>query len=71
MILEMVFYMKLYNTIEYEFHQRYKVPINEKTMSYTLHEIMSNSELRKTAFQLFKTYEKDFTVSQSKPLRTY
>lgn len=66
----MVFYMKLYDTIEYEFKERYDRNISDDLMTYTLHEIMSTPQLRKTAFALFKTYEKDLTVSQSKPLRT-
>lgn len=66
----MVFYMKLYDTIEYEFKERYDRNISDDLMTYTLHEIMSTPQLRKTAFALFKTYEKDLSVSQSKPLRT-
>lgn len=66
----MVFYMKLYSTIEYEFKERYKTEISDDLMSYTLHKIMTTSELRKTAFALFKRYENDFTINQSKPLRS-
>ena len=66
----MIFYMKLYSTIEYEFEQRYHTAIGDDLMTYTLHEIMSTPELRKTAFALFKSYEKDLTISQSKPLRS-
>ena len=66
----MIFYMKLYSTIEYEFKERYNMNITDDLMTYTLHEIMSTPQLRKTAFALFKAYEKDLTVSQTKPLRT-
>lgn len=66
----MVFYMRLYSTIEYEFRQRYNRDISDELITYTLHEIMTTTELRKTAFGLFKNYEKDLTVSKSKPLRS-
>ena len=66
----MVFYMKLYDTIDHEFKERYNTNISDDMMTYTLHEIMTTPQLRKTAFTLFKTYEKDLTISHSKPLRT-
>lgn len=66
----MIFYMKLYNTVEYEFEQRYNISISDAAMTYTLNKIMCTPELRKTAFSLFKEYEKDLTVNQTKPLRS-
>lgn len=66
----MIFYMKLYKTIEYEYKERYKCNISDELMTFMLHQIMSNAETRKTALSLFKRYEEDVTITQSKPLRS-
>ena len=65
-----VFYMKLYTTIEYEYEKRFETKITDSLMTYTLHEIMSNLETRRAAMALFKNYESDITINQSQPLRS-
>ena len=66
----MIFYMKLYNTVEYEFNERYHTPISDDLMSFTLNEIMKKDTLRKKALALFKTYKNDLSITHSKPLRS-
>lgn len=54
----MVFYMKLYSTIDYEYTRRFNDTISNETMTYMLHKIMTNSESRKIAYDLFHDYKK-------------
>ena len=49
----MIFYMKLYSTIEYEYKERFNLSIDDETMKLMLHKIMSNGETRKFAFEIF------------------
>ena len=56
----MVFYMKLYSTIQFEYQHRFQKSISDETMTYMLHKIMTNAKSRSYAFDIFKNYKKDF-----------
>ena len=60
----MIFYMKLYESIQIEYESRYNSKISDETMSFMLHEIMTTSEARKIAFDMFRNY-KELDVSKS------
>ena len=54
----MIFYMKLYSTIEYEYKERYHHDIPAEVMVYALHNIMIHKDTRQYAMKLFKNFEK-------------
>ena len=56
-IQTMIFYMKLYSTIEYEYNRRFNHDISDELMTYTLHNIMCNTETRKIAMKLFRDFK--------------
>ena len=56
----MMFYMKLYSTIAYEYKSRYNKDITDETMTYMLHNIMKNGKSRKLAFDIFNRYKKEY-----------
>ena len=64
----MIFYMKLYSTIQYEYSKRYNEEITDTLMTYMLHKIMTTSETRKYAFDLFQNY-KDIDHKQTQEFR--
>lgn len=59
----MIFYMKLYSTIETEYYRRYSNAIQDETMVYMLHQIMSNSSMRKYALSLFSNFKENSIIS--------
>ena len=62
----MIFYMKLYSTIEYEYKLRCNNDISDELMTYMLHKIMTTSKIRAIAFDLFKNYKSiDHNASQN------
>lgn len=68
-IQTMIFYMKIYKTIEFEYNNRYNSQISDEMMVYTLHKIMITNESRKIAMQLFSDF-KDLNHDRSYDFRT-
>lgn len=65
----MIFYMKLYSTIEYEYKSRFNDDINDEAMTYMMHKIMSEGKTRKIAFELFEKYKNDYNHESSEGFR--
>ncbi len=65
----MIFYMKLYSTIEYEYSARYDGSISDETMTYMLKQIMNNRDTRRFAFDLFKDF-RDISHKNTGSFRT-
>ena len=53
----MIFYMKIYSTIEDLYYNQYNIKINDELMTYTLHKIITTTETRKAAVELFKNFK--------------
>lgn len=68
-IQTMIFYMKLYSTIEYEYNRRFNNNISDELMTYTLHNVMCNKETRKVAMKLFRDF-KELVHSNTYDFRT-
>jgi hypothetical protein len=56
-IQTMVFYMKIYSAIEDLYYNQYNKRINDELMTYTLHKIITTTETRKAAIELFKNFK--------------
>ena len=56
-IQTMVFYMKMYSTIEEIYFIKYHEHISDELMTYTLHKIITTNETRKAAIELFKEFK--------------
>ena len=56
-IQTMIFYMKIYTTIEDMYFNKYKKCMNDELMTYTLHKIITTKETRKVAVELFKNFK--------------
>jgi hypothetical protein len=65
----MIFYMKLYSTIDHEYKERFKKDITDETMTYMLHKIMTNSKSRAFAFYLFHNYKDKYGHKSSEGFR--
>jgi hypothetical protein len=65
----MIFYMKLYSTIEYEYKLRFNSEINDETMTLMMHKIMTNGQTRKFAFDVFEKYKNDYNHESSEGFR--
>jgi hypothetical protein len=61
----MIFYMKLHSTIEYEYYTRYNCNISDEIMAESLYNIISNTQTRKIAMQLFNDFKVDYNASSS------
>ena len=53
----MVFYMKLYKAIEYGYTSKFYSNIDDELMTFTLHKVMTTTNLRKTAIKLFRQFK--------------
>tara|TARA_Y100000389_G_scaffold204526_2_gene257707 strand:+ start:2464 stop:2820 length:357 start_codon:yes stop_codon:yes gene_type:complete len=53
----MIFYMKLYSTIQYEYKSRFNMEITDSIMCFAMHNVMNNTKTRKIAMKLFKNFE--------------
>jgi len=53
----MIFFMKLYSTIEVEYTSRFNNDINDETMAFMLHSVMSDKKSRSMAFSLFRNFK--------------
>ena len=69
-IQSMVFFMKLYSSIEYEYDQRFHKTISDTEMSYMLQQIMTNTNTRKMALQMFNDYQITVDYQKTKQFRT-
>ena len=69
-IESMVFFMKLYSTIEYEYQERFNQPIDEKEMSHMLAFVMQNTLTRKYAIDLFQEFKSTIDYQKTKQFRT-
>ena len=56
-IQTMIFYMKMYSTIEEIYFIKYHENISDELMTYTLHKIITTNETRKAAIELFKEFK--------------
>ena len=65
----MIFYMKLYTTIDYEYNNRFNNKISDEAMTYTIKQIMENRDTRRFAFDLFKDF-KDISHRNTGSFRT-
>ena len=65
----LIFYMKLYSTIEYEYKSRFKSQIDDEKMTLMMHKIMTNGRTRKFAFDLFEKYKHEFNHESSEGFR--
>lgn len=65
----MIFYMKLYTTIDYEYTSRFNNKISDEAMTYTIKQIMENRDTRRYAFDLFKDF-KDISHKNTGSFRT-
>ena len=66
----MIFYMKLYTTIDYEYSHRFNNnKISDEAMTYTIKQIMENRDTRRFAFDLFKDF-KDISHKNTGSFRT-
>tara|TARA_B110000285_G_scaffold234213_1_gene310380 strand:- start:1873 stop:2277 length:405 start_codon:yes stop_codon:yes gene_type:complete len=68
-IQTMIFYMKIYKTTEFEYTRRHNSTISDELMVYTLHGIMTTTETRKVAMQLFTDF-KELNHDRSYDFRT-
>ena len=65
----MIFYMKLYTTIDFEYNSRFNDKISDEAMTYTIKQIMENRDTRRFAFDLFKDF-KDISHKNTGSFRT-
>ena len=56
-IQTMIFYMKLYTTIKDAYYGQYNENITDELMTFTLHKIITTTEMRKMAMELFKNFK--------------
>ena len=56
-IQTMIFYMKLYTTIEDTYFLKYKQKITDELMTFSLHKIITTTEIRKVAIDLFMQFK--------------
>lgn len=64
-IQTMIFYMKLYSTIEYEYYSRNNCKISNEQMTESLYKIISNTQTRQMAMNLFNDFKVDYNASNT------
>ena len=69
-IQSMVFFMKLYSSIEYEYKERFNENMTDDEMSCMLQQVMSNTTTRKIALQMFNDYQMTIDYQKTKDFRT-
>ena len=69
-IQSMVFFMKLYSTIEYEYQDRFNQPISEKEMTNMLTQVMQHGETRRYALDLFQEFKSTIDYDKTKQFRS-
>jgi len=68
-IQTMVFFMKLYSTIEDEYTIRFNKQISDSDMLIVLQEVMNNDDTRKYALTLFQDYKSSYDYKTTKNFR--
>ena len=61
-----IFYIKLYKTIAYEYKTRFNEEICDELMTYMLYSVMSNTAMRKLAFQKFRDLKESKNIDMEK-----
>ena len=61
-----IFYIKLYKTVEYEYRRRFNNDISPELMAYSLYNILNTKELRKFALEKFRDFKELKHVDMSK-----
>jgi hypothetical protein len=61
-----VFYIKLYKTIDYEYSRRFNEDIDDEIMTYMLYNVMNNNETRKLALEKFRDFKDHKNIDMSK-----
>ena len=56
-IQTMIYYMKLYSTIEDLYFKKYNSKISDELMTYTLHKIITTKETRQISMKLFRFFQ--------------
>ncbi len=51
--------MKLYETIQIEYYDKYKVPIEKELLAYIISNLMSDAEIRKKIIESFNNYSEN------------
>ena len=69
-IQAMVFFMKLYSTIDYEFTRQFNKQIDKSEMQIVLSNVMNNSNTRKIALSLFNDYKDCTDYKKTESFRT-
>ena len=69
-IQAMVFFMKLYSTIDYEFTRQFNSQIENSEMEMILNKVMENSSTRKMALSLFNDYKSCTDYKKTEKFRT-
>ena len=66
-----VFYIKLYKTIDYEYNRRFNEEISDEIMTYMLYNVMNNTETRKLALEKFRDFKdhKNIYMTKTSELR--
>jgi len=66
-----IFYIKLYKTIDYEYSRRFEDDISDEAMTYTLYNVMNNTSMRKMALSKFSDFKqsKNIDMKQNKEFR--
>ena len=66
-----IFYIKLYKTIAYEYKNRFNEEINDELMTYMLYNVMSNDQTRKLALEKFRDLKdhKNIDMNKNKEFR--
>lgn len=61
-----IFYIKLYKTIAYEYNQRFNKEISDEVMTYMLYNVMNNTPTRKLALEKFRDFKDNKNVDMNK-----
>ena len=61
-----VFYIKLYKTIDYEYSRRFNEEISDEIMTYMLYNVMNNTDTRKLALEKFRDFKDHKNIDMSK-----
>ena len=69
-IESMVFFMKLYSTIEYEYQERFQTLISPSQMTNVLSNVMENNVTRHYALELFQEFKSTVDYKKTKTFRS-
>tara|TARA_A100001015_G_scaffold314141_1_gene422934 strand:+ start:91 stop:483 length:393 start_codon:yes stop_codon:yes gene_type:complete len=64
------FYMKLYETIQFEYNSRYNKKLDDGKIIQLLYNIMNSSDLRKFALELFGNFKSDMLSKKNEKFRS-